>query len=172
MFALIGLAVLFFVLRSGLRFLANFSDWARRLLDALRNFWANLFGGRRQTVEEEQPSGQEEERLRERPFASFRNPFAGGRSRMALPELIRYTFAAVQAWARERDLGRQPGETPLEFAGRIGAEVPALEQDLDRLAVLYARAVYARGGLPADSLEVLRQFWQRLEAVAEQPLSA
>lgn len=171
-FAFLALAVLFFVLRSGLQFLANFSDWARRLLDALRNFWANLFGGRRQTVEEEEASEQEEERLRERPFASFRNPFADGRSRMALPELIRYTFAAAQAWARERDLGRQPGETPLEFADRIGTEVPALEKDLHRLAVLYARAVYARGGLPADSLEVLEQFWERLEAVAEQPLSA
>ena len=160
------------MLRSGLQFLANFSDWARRLLDSLRNFWANLFGGRQQTVEEEQPNEKEEEKLREQPFASFRNPFAGGRNRMAVPELIRYTFAAVQAWARKRDLGRQDGETPQEFAERIGAEVPALENDLDRLAVLFARAVYARGGLPADSLEVLRQFWQRLEAVAEQPLSA
>jgi hypothetical protein len=91
---------------------------------------------------------------------------------MAVPELIRYTFAAAQAWARERDLGRQPGETPLEFAGRVGAEVPALEADLHRLAVLYARAVYARGGLPSDSVELLRRFWQRLETVAEQPLSA
>ena len=91
---------------------------------------------------------------------------------MAVPELIRYTFAAVQAWARERDLGRQPGETPLEFAQRVGMEVPALEADLNRLAVLYARAVYARGGLPGNSVEVLRHFWQRLEAVAEQPLSA
>ncbi|HEY7154106.1 MAG TPA: DUF4129 domain-containing protein [Gemmataceae bacterium] len=171
-FALIGLAVLFFVLRSGLRFLANFSDWARRLLDALRNFWANLFGGRRQTTEEEEQDEQEEETLHERPFAAFPNPFAGGRSGMALPELIRYTFAAVQAWARERGLGRQRGETPLEFAERVGADVPALEKDLHRLSVLYARAVYARGGLPSDSVEVLRQFWQRLEAVAEQPLSA
>ncbi len=171
-FALIGLAVLFFLLRSGLQFLANFTDWARRLLDALRNFWANLFGGlTRRTagvsrLVEESPAG-----LR-RPFADFRNPFAGGRIGMAMPELIRYTFAAAQAWARERDLGRQPGETPLEFAGRVGAEVPALEQEVQRLAVLYARAVYARGGLPSDSVEVLRQFWQRLEAVAEQPLSA
>ncbi|HEY7312449.1 MAG TPA: DUF4129 domain-containing protein [Gemmataceae bacterium] len=171
-FALIGLAVLFFVFRSGLQFLANFSDWARRLLDALRNFWANLFGGQRQTAEEKEQVEQEERKLRERPFASFRNPFAGGRSGMAAPELIRYTFAAVQAWARERDLGRQPGETPLEFANRVGGEVPALEKDLQRLAALYARAVYARGGLPADSMDVLRQFWQRLESVAEQPLSA
>ena len=74
--------------------------------------------------------------------------------------------------ARERDLGRQPGETPLEFADRVGGEVPSLEADLRRLAALYARAVYARGGLPSNSVEVLRQFWQRLETVADQPLSA
>jgi hypothetical protein len=171
-FAVLGLAVLFFVLRSGLQFLANFTDWARRLLDAWRNFWANLFGGGRKTTEEEEQVEREEQPLRERPFASFRNPFAGGRIGMAMPELIRYTFAAAQAWGRERDLGRQPGETPLEFAGRVGAEVPALEADLQRLAILYARAVYGRGGLPGDSLEMLRQFWQRLEAVAEQALSA
>ena len=171
-FALLGLAVLFFVFRSGLQFLANFTDWARRLLDALRNFWANLFGGRQKTTEEERRIEQEEKILRERPFSSFRNPFAGSQIGMAVPELIRYSFAAAQAWARERDLGRQPGETPLEFVSRVGAEVPALDADLQRLAILYARAVYARGGLPSNSAEVLRQFWQRLEAVAEQPLSA
>lgn len=171
-FALLGLAVLVFVLRSGLQYFANFSEWARRLLEALRSFWANLFGGRRQTVEDEQESEPDEAILRERPFASFSNPFRSGRRGLAAAELIRYTFAAVQAWARERDLGRQPGETPLEFAGRVGAEVPALEKDLQRLAALYSRAVYARGGVPAESLEILRQFWQRLETVAEQPLSA
>ncbi len=171
-FAVLALAVLFFMFRSGLQFLANFTDWARRLLDALRNFWASLFGGARKTTEEEGRMEQEEKLLRERPFSSFRNPFSGGRIGMAVPELIRYSFAAAQAWARERDLGRQPGETPLEFASRVGAEVPALEADLQRLATLYARAVYSRGGLPSNSAEVLRQFWQRLQAVAEQPLSA
>ncbi len=171
-FAIIGLAVLFFVLRSGLQFLANFTDWARRLLEAMRNLWANLFGGGRKTTETAEQDEPEEHKLRERPFASFRNPFAGGRIGMAVPELIRYTFAAVQAWARERDLGRQPGETPLEFADRVGAEVPGLEADLHRLAILYARTVYARGGPPADSIDVLRKFWERLEAVEKQPLSA
>jgi len=171
-FAILGLAVLVFVLRSGLQFLANFTEWARRLLDALRNFWANLFGGGRRTTEEEEQGECEEQQLHQQPFSSFANPFVGGGMEMAIPELVRYTFAAAQAWARERDLGRQPGETPLEFAHRVGAEVPALEADLHRLAVLYARAVYARGGLPSDSIDVLRQFWQRLEAVIEQPLSA
>jgi hypothetical protein len=171
-FGILGLVVLFFLLRSGLRFLANFTDWARRLLDALRNFWANLFGGWRQTAEETEDSEEEERTVAEQPFASFPDPFAGGKSGMAVSELIRYTFAAVQAWARERDLGRHPGETPLEFADRVGDEVPALETDLRRLAALYSRAVYARGGPPGNSVEVLRQFWQRLETVADQPLSA
>jgi hypothetical protein len=170
-FAILGLAVVFFLLRSGLQFLANFSDWAKRLLDSLRTFWAGLFGGWGRAKAEDGEGEEEERVIPERPFASFRNPFTYG-GEMTVPELIRYTFAAVQAWARERDLGRQPGETPLEFAARVGQEVPALEADLLRLAALYARAVYARGGLPGNSAEVLRQFWERLEAVAEQPLSA
>jgi hypothetical protein len=171
-FAILGLIVLIFVLKSGLQFLANFTDWARRLLDALRNFWANLFGSWTVATEEEEVSEEQEERKIERPFASYTNPFLDGRTDMALPELIRYTFAAVQAWARERHLGRTPAETPLEFANRVGAEVPALEADLQRLVNLYVRAVYARGPLPGGSVELLRQFWERLETIAEQPLSA
>ena len=71
-FGILGLAVLFFLLRSGLGFLANFTDWARRLLDALRNFWANLFGGWRQTTAETEESEEEERTTPERPFASSR----------------------------------------------------------------------------------------------------
>jgi hypothetical protein len=32
--------------------------------------------------------------------------------------------------------------------------------------------LYARGGIPAGSVEVVRQFWERIEAAAAQPLSA
>ena len=35
-------------------------------------------------------------------------------------------------------------ETPLEFAGRLGLEVPALETKAQALAGLCARSVYAR----------------------------
>jgi hypothetical protein len=50
--------------------------------------------------------------------------------------------------------------------------VPALEADARRLAGLYARVLYARGRLPEHSAEAVRQFWERLEAVVEQPMSA
>jgi hypothetical protein len=85
---------------------------------------------------------------------------------------VRCSFAALQAWAHERDLGRPPEETPLEFAARVGNDVPALDADARQLALLYARAVYADGRLPPESVETVRQFWNKLEVVTEQPLSA
>jgi hypothetical protein len=171
-FALIVIVILVMVLRSGLQFLSNFTKWAKDLLDALRNFWANLFGRPKEKAGE----GEDEEVLSgppRRPFSAFANPFGTGESGgMSPEELLRYTFAALQAWAWERDLGRHQGETPLEFANRIAEATPALAADVRRLAYLYARAVYSRGGLPSNTPDAVRQFWERLEVVTEQPLSA
>ena len=55
---------------------------------------------------------------------------------------------------------------------RFEREQPALEQEAKRLAALYARVLYARGGLPASWRAAVEQFWEKLAAVAEQPLSA
>jgi hypothetical protein len=174
-FTVLALVVIFFVLRGALGFLANFTGWARNLLAALQNFWASLFGERRpkKKTEEEEEAAEGPRGPPEKPFSSFSNPFENGSTRrMAAAELIRYTFAAVQAWARERDLGRQPGETALEFVERVSNEVPALEDALRPLVMLYGRAVYSRGSLPANAVEMVRGFWERLQTVVEQPLSA
>src|SRR5262249_37388026 len=45
-FAVLALVVLFYLFTRGLSFLANFTDWARRLLEAWRAWWAGLFGGK------------------------------------------------------------------------------------------------------------------------------
>ena len=47
-----------------------------------------------------------------RPFASYVNPFPldGRGDRMPIKEVMRYTFAALQAWGRERNVERQPEE--------------------------------------------------------------
>ena len=87
-------------------------------------------------------------------------------------ELVRYSFEALQALAWERGVGRNPDETPLEFAARLGADLPAVESEARRLVALYARAAYARGRLPTSCLPAVRQFWQCLEGAAESPLSA
>ncbi|HMF12088.1 MAG TPA: DUF4129 domain-containing protein, partial [Gemmataceae bacterium] len=172
--AVLAALVVFNLLRSGLKWLANFTKWARDLLDSLRAFWARLFGRREaehETAVESEPAPAGAKRPR--PFASFRNPFLDGSAdRLSPDQLVRYSFAALQSWAYERDLARQPEETPLEFAQRVGDQAPVLEGEALQLSNLYARAVYARGALPTGSLEPARRFWDKLEAVAEQPLSA
>ena len=173
-FVALAAVVVFHLLRSGLNWLANFTQWARDLLDSLRAFWEQLFGKReKEATAEAGPDPVLPTARPPRSFASFRNPFDDGNAaRLAPEEIVRYSFAALQAWAHERDLGRPPEETPLEFAARVGNDVPALDADARQLALLYARAVYAHGRLPQDSVESVRQFWDKLQVVTEQPLSA
>lgn len=170
-FGILALVVLFFVLRSGLQFLANFTNWARNLLQALQAWWQGLFGRT-----EGEPESEIEEPLRQptpRPFAAFVNPFLDGRAEQLSPNaLTRYSFAALQAWAWEHDLGRQPEETPLEFTERLGTEVPEMEVEARSLAGLYVRLAYARSTLAPASLGFLKRFWQRLETIEERPASA
>jgi hypothetical protein len=174
-FALLGLLVLVALLRGGLGFLANFTDWAKRLLEAWRNFWANLFAGSQNqqteagTVDDAPVAAKE----RVMPFSAFSNPFDTGEAeRMTLRNLVRYSFAALEAWARDHDLGRGQDETALEFVRRLGEELPALEAAAAELAGLHAQAEYARERLPATTLDTMRAFWERLERVVEAPLSA
>jgi Domain of unknown function (DUF4129) len=87
---------------------------------------------------------------------------------LPIKEVVCYTFAALQAWARERNVERQPEETPLEFAKRLGEEFPGLETKVRRFTTLYARAVYDYSPLPGNSLEVVKELWKRLETAAEQ----
>jgi hypothetical protein len=171
-FAVLAVIVIVFLLRGGLRYLANFFDWARRLLESLRAFWDSLFGVRRTEAADE--GGEVEERRAPlRPFAWYANPFQNGMAEgMSPAELVRYSFEALEAWAFEHDLPRMTDETPIEFANRVGGDAPALEAEAKRLAALYARVLYAKGGLPANWRPVVEQFWAKMEAAAEQPLSA
>jgi hypothetical protein len=170
-FAVLILAVLFLLLREGLKFLANFTDWAKNLLNALQNLWANLFNRRVKEATGEQGDNEPEERAAPmRSFASYGNPFLDGRGdRLPIKEVVRYTFAALQAWARERNMERRLEETPLEFAKRLGEEFPTLEEEVRRFTTLYARAAYDYSPLPGNSPEVVRQLWKQLEIGAEQP---
>jgi hypothetical protein len=169
------LVVGFLLLRALLQFLANFSTWAAGLLKALRDLWQALFGWLQPRPATSGGSGGEEQGVGgppPRPFSWYANPFTDGRARRLSPEeLVRYSFEALQAWAWERDLGRRPDETPLEFVARLGDEVPALEADAVRLANLYVRALYGRGSLPASCRGVVEQFWRTLDVTAGQSVS-
>lgn len=169
---LVLLVAIFVLLRWGLGFLANFTHWARRLLEALQAMWQRLT----QWWRSQSPAEEAEEETAARPvrpFALFRDPFLSGDAQRLSPnDLVRYSFEALEAWAVERGMGRQTGETPLEFAERIGQEVPALELDVAQLAGFYAGLAYARRSLTRDCHETLKRFWRLLVEVIERPLSA
>src|SRR6266851_2131351 len=173
-FAVLALVVAFYLFRHGLRYLANFTAWAKRLLAALDALWQRLFGWWGPTAES--PAGESESRIMETPptpFSSFANPFRDGSSAEQSPEqLVRYSFEALEAWGREHELPRTPEETALEFARRIGHATPGLDADVKRLAGLYVRAAYGRGRLTQAAIPTIQQFWERLEGVMEAPLSA
>ena len=170
-FAVVVFLVLAGIALAVLRYLAPFTEWARRLLDALRNWWANLFGRNKPgRAREEAAAAEPVGPVRPPPFTAYSNPFEDGTADGRDPaELVEYTFAAVDAWAWDRGHGRRPAETPLEFAARLGDEFPHLADALRRLANLYARMAYSTAPLPADTPEQLEQFWDQLVHGAPEP---
>jgi len=82
--------------------------------------------------------------------------------RCSADELVRFSFEALEAWAREHGWARGPDQTPHEFAHEIGTRVDSLSQDVRRLADLYCRVAYAPDTLPPRSVAPLKQLWQEL----------
>jgi transglutaminase-like putative cysteine protease len=57
---------------------------------------------------------------------------------------------------------RHPGDTPEEFGGRLAGSIPPLDAEVRRLARLYTRSSFRRGGLTTDELAEARQAWSRI----------
>jgi hypothetical protein len=160
----LALVALYFVLRG----LANITAWAKGLLQALQNLWASIFGKpKRKRPAAGAPAEPPAPAWLPRPFAAYPDPFASGAAGRYPPEhLVKYSYEALEAWACEQGLARRPDETALEFAERLGEQVPTLDESARQLAELYARVLYARPPLPPACLDVLRRFWQQLAAAA------
>ena len=71
-------------------------------------------------------------------------------------------------WRRLHFLGdrlkvpRHRGDTPQEFGDRLATVVPPLDEEVRRLANLYTRASFRRGGLSSDELAEARRAWHRI----------
>jgi hypothetical protein len=167
-FAVLAIIIIFAIFRHGLGFLSNFMPWAKNLLAAIDAWLKGLFGGRETVVKERAAVVPEPVESRV-PFAAFANPFSDGSAAGRSPEdLARYSFQAFEAWAGDRDMPRSQDETPLEFAARVGDQHVWIRPDARKLAMLVARMAYAGGNLPADSRQVLADFWTRLTTGADE----
>jgi hypothetical protein len=157
-YLLAALAVLYVLIR----YWRQIVEMLKGMLAALRDFWARLFGWRR----EQQETDDELEGTVARPpppFSSFRNPFLDGNAEaQSVNWVTRYTFRALEAWAYDHSLGRKVGETPIEFAQRLSGEAPALAAASQKLSEHYSRMAYARAHLTPPCLEPLRVLWSKM----------
>lgn len=134
--------------------LANF-------MKAMREFWESLFGRKTMTGSDE--SAVWDAAPPPVPFASFHDPFLTGMAESKPSvEVIRYSFAALEAWAREFGCARTPDQTPHEFVQVMGAQQVAVARDAAILAEMYNRCAYARDASQRMNVEPLRKLWQQM----------
>jgi hypothetical protein len=161
-FAVVALLVIFGLFFAMLKYLAPFTDWAKRWLEGLRAWWASLFGKRAAPVKEEESVAKPQAAVVQ-PFSAFSNPFSDGSAEgRDVGELIAYSFEALDAWAHDRAAGRDLTETPFEFVLRLGVVFPDQEEEFARLALLYAHAAYSERPLPPDARAVLEAAWEQM----------
>jgi hypothetical protein len=134
----------------------------KKLLAELAALWPGLFGKK-----QPEPASEVAAPAPPRPFSQYVDPFASGAAaRMSPAEVVRYTFAALEAWGRENGCPRDAGQTPHEFAAAIGELDSSLSREAAQLAELYARMAYAQPAAIRTSFEPLRALWRKMAAPA------
>jgi len=156
----IYLAVAIVVLFLAYKYRAEISRAWQQLLSEWRQFWARLFS--RVPVEVARaPDADMVPRVKS--FAEYPDPFATGQaSRTPLTELVRYTFQAFEAWARDRGVGRSEDQTPHEFVRVVAhgdAEIGSVAQPV---AELYCQIAYANASPAANAANTLQRLWERM----------
>jgi hypothetical protein len=166
--ALGGLAglvkILFYVL---IALLLAWAVWKYRhqLMQALADILhqlKELFGGNRSRSDADEQDAPTTG-PRPRSFAEFRDPFQSGEHRQMPPEeLVRYTFAAFEAWANDRGRPRAQDCTPQEFVRIVLPPDSAMHGEARRLARLYSEAAYAAARTPREASNKLHGLWQMM----------
>jgi hypothetical protein len=139
--------------------------YRQQILQAIGDIWRQLralFGGTRADSalnEADSPLAPP----RRRSFSDFRDPFQTGQHAQWPPEeLVRYTFAAFEAWANDRGRTRTPDCTPQELLGlALDPETPIYPK-ARRLVRLYGEVAYASRRIPRESVNELRELWQMM----------
>jgi hypothetical protein len=143
------------------RFRKEIGRFIRAVIAAVRDFFRKLFRRRPRRGAPAAPADVTAVALE--PFAAFQNPFVTGKAAIWPRErILRYTYEAIQAWAKEQGVVPRPEQTPREFCAQLVGCFPEIGPELEELSFYYAHVAFARQ-LPADFEPAsLRPLWDRL----------
>jgi hypothetical protein len=103
-------------------------------------------------------------------FTEFRDPFMTGQyHRLPPEELVRYTFAAFEAWAYDRGTPRSPDCTPQELVGLAVEPETPVYTEARRLIRLYSQVAYASQRVPREAANGLSELWRLMRAEYASP---
>ena len=134
----------------------------REFVRDIKEFFARLFGGKEhQQINESFVAHSQTERFPR--FADYSDPFkTNAYQQMQKEELIRYTFAAFEAWGRDQNLAREHDQTPHEFAQAIAQRASRMARSAHKVADFYCEAVYSDRDVSDDVLPELKKFWKKM----------
>lgn len=133
------------------------------IVKAWNEFWASLFGSKKEDESLEKVNAEPVKKPR-LAFSAFRNPFQDPNWKgKPLEEWVRYSFAALEAWAAEQGSQRREEQTPGEFATMLEKKHDELASAVRPTADLYGQVAYGSGKAPRETLEILRKLWERLK---------
>jgi hypothetical protein len=151
-----GLVIAYLVWRNRQQIWQAISDILRAL--------GELFGGRK-TIDNGNAGEESLSRSRLPSFADYRDPFLTDEHRRQSPEeLVRYTFAAFEAWARDRGRPRTPDCTPQELINLAVDPKTAMYEETRRLVRMYGELAYGSRRIPREATNALRTVWQLMQS--------
>ena len=131
--------------------------------DEIAKFWAELFGKKeRVSAEEADETLDTAEPDQPLPaFNSFREPFSSGQAtQWSASQTIDYTFAALEAWAREHQSPRDVDQTPFEFAADLAGLNQAVSAEAKQLAKMHGQSLFGGGDVSPDETSKLVKLWK------------
>ena len=85
-------------------------------------------------------------------------------------ELVRYTFAAFEAWANDRGCPRSVDRTPNELIRSALATEDPMFDDARRMVRYYGEVAYGGGRISRQSADELQALWRSMRE-ARQPVT-
>ncbi len=119
------------------------------------------------TAQPEQPTV---ERIPPARFSSFVNPFRSG-ERLTGSQIVKRSFAALEAWGAEIGVNRAPDETPREFVAKLLRVAPQLGKSPVLAANMLDQVVFANWKPKAADLTPLQHLWYAMTKLSVQATS-